>query len=136
VQSCMSLLKATSTFGLGRRRWSSPQQCYLHCLHTFDCFLPQNRLHTHTHNRLTALRLRQPRWAGTRRNIHPLTSLVVIRHPLSTNCFLPNWRKSCVCQQCDKSMTFPGLDGLAVLEVATAIIFWHGLMHINPVMPT
>jgi len=28
----MPLLTATSTFGLGRRRWSSPQQCYLHCL--------------------------------------------------------------------------------------------------------
>jgi len=28
----MPLLTATSTFGLGRRCWSS-QQCYLHCLH-------------------------------------------------------------------------------------------------------
>jgi len=28
----MPLLAATSAFGLGRRRWSSPQQCYLHCL--------------------------------------------------------------------------------------------------------
>ena len=28
------LLMATSTFGLGRRRWPSPQQCYLHCLRT------------------------------------------------------------------------------------------------------
>ena len=27
-------MTATSTFGLGRRRWSSPQQCYLHCLRT------------------------------------------------------------------------------------------------------
>jgi len=27
----MPLLMATSTFRLGRRRWSSPQQCYLHC---------------------------------------------------------------------------------------------------------
>ena len=27
-------LKAASTFGLGRRRWSSPQKCYVHCLHT------------------------------------------------------------------------------------------------------
>ena len=27
-------LKATSTFGLGRRRYSSPQRCYLHCLRT------------------------------------------------------------------------------------------------------
>ena len=30
----MPLLTATSAFGLGRRRWSSPQQCYLHCLRT------------------------------------------------------------------------------------------------------
>ena len=28
------LLTATSAFGLGRRRWSSPQQCNLHCLCT------------------------------------------------------------------------------------------------------
>jgi len=32
--ACMPLLTATSASGLGRRRWSSPQQCYLHCLHT------------------------------------------------------------------------------------------------------
>ena len=37
----MPLLTATSTFGLVRIRWSSPQQCYLHCLciftlHSFD----------------------------------------------------------------------------------------------------
>jgi len=31
----MPLLTGTSAFGLGRRRWSSPQQCYLHCLRTF-----------------------------------------------------------------------------------------------------
>jgi len=30
----MPLLTATSAFGLGRTRWSSPQQCYLHCLRT------------------------------------------------------------------------------------------------------
>jgi len=30
----MPLLMATSAFGLGRRCWSSPQQCYLHCLCT------------------------------------------------------------------------------------------------------
>ena len=30
----MPLLMATSTFGLGRRCWSSAQQCYLHYLHT------------------------------------------------------------------------------------------------------
>ena len=32
--ACMPLLMAASAFGLGRRHWSSPQQCYLHCLHT------------------------------------------------------------------------------------------------------
>jgi len=31
----MALLTATSAFGLGTRCWSSPQQCYLHCLCTF-----------------------------------------------------------------------------------------------------
>ena len=40
--------------------------------------------HTHTHT--TVLRLcgfcsGQPRWAGTRRNIHPLTLILVINHP-------------------------------------------------------
>ena len=34
VTAHMPLLTATSTFGLGRRRWSSPQQCYLYCLRT------------------------------------------------------------------------------------------------------
>jgi len=39
----------------------------------------------HTHVRTTVLRLfgfgpRQPGWAGTRRNIHPLTLIVVINH--------------------------------------------------------
>ena len=32
----MPLLAATSAFALGRRRWSSPQQCYLHCLRTLS----------------------------------------------------------------------------------------------------
>ena len=32
----MPLLMATSTFGLWRRRWSSPQQCYLHSLYLCD----------------------------------------------------------------------------------------------------
>jgi len=29
--------------------------------------------------------LGQHRWAGTRRNVHPLTSFMVISHPLSTS---------------------------------------------------
>ena len=49
------LLQATSAFGLGRRRWSSPRQCYLQCLHQ------------HTHTRLMALFPGLPGSAGTRK---------------------------------------------------------------------
>ena len=40
---------------------------------------------TYTQNRLTALCMRLTGWAGTRRNSHPLTPILVIRHPLSTS---------------------------------------------------
>jgi len=48
--------------------------------------LPSNQQHTHT----TVLRLSwlcpgQPRWARTRRNIHPFTPIVVIDHHLSAS---------------------------------------------------
>jgi len=35
----MPLLMAISTLGLGRKRWSSLQHCYLHCLRTLVCML-------------------------------------------------------------------------------------------------
>ena len=38
----------------------------------------------HTHNHLTTLCPGLPGWAGTRRNIHPLTPILIIGHPLST----------------------------------------------------
>ena len=38
-----------------------------------------------THNHLTSLCPGLPRWAGTRRNIHPLTPILIIKHPLSTS---------------------------------------------------
>jgi len=34
LPSCPCWRHPTSTFGLARRCWSSPQQCCLHCLHT------------------------------------------------------------------------------------------------------
>ena len=42
----MPLLTATSTFGLGRRCWSSPQQCYPHDLNT----LAYNIINEHPFN--------------------------------------------------------------------------------------
>ena len=52
------------------------------CLQAFSSATSRARTHTHT----TVLRLcgicpAQPGWAGTRRNIHPLTLIVVINHP-------------------------------------------------------
>jgi len=37
--------------------------------------------HTRTHDRFTAVCPGLPGWAGTRRNIHPLTPLLLINHP-------------------------------------------------------
>ena len=51
-----------------------------------SCLPLLNITHTHTHTHTTVLRLcwicpGQPGWAGTRRNIYPLTLIVVINHP-------------------------------------------------------
>jgi len=57
--------------------------------------------HTHKHTHTTILQLSgfylvEPRWAGTRRNIHPLTSVVIVTHALSTSsiCYDP-WHPPC-----------------------------------------
>jgi len=41
--------------------------------------------HTHTHTQPFNCTLGLPRWAGTRRNIHSLTPILIIRHSLSTS---------------------------------------------------
>jgi len=57
--------------------------------------------HTHTHTHTTILRLYgfcpgQPVWACTRRNIHPLTPIVVITHPLSaSSIYYDPWHPPC-----------------------------------------
>jgi len=43
----MPLLTATSAFGLGRRRWSFPQQPYLHCLRICILYLSSVRESVH-----------------------------------------------------------------------------------------
>ena len=42
-------------------------------------------VYTHTHNLLTALCPGLHWWVTTRQNIHPLTPILIIRHPLSTS---------------------------------------------------
>ena len=52
----------------------------------------------HTHNRFTALWIcpGQPGSAGTRRNIHPLSPIVVISHPLSaSSVYYDPWHPPC-----------------------------------------
>ena len=46
--ACMPLLTATSTFGLGRRRWSSPQQCCVRCLRTSPYLMQSNWLNNYS----------------------------------------------------------------------------------------
>jgi len=51
----------------------------------YNLFTQLCNTRTHTHNRLTALCPGLPEWAGARRNSHPLTPVLVIKHPLSTS---------------------------------------------------
>ena len=43
------------------------------------------RTYIYPHNRLTVHCPRLPEWAGTRRNSHLLTAILIIRNPLSTS---------------------------------------------------
>jgi len=82
----------TASFGLTGETAQVPNNM---CMHT--------RMHawTHTHTHTTVLRLYgfcpgQPRWAGTRRNIHPLTPIMVISHPLSASSIYHDpWHPAC-----------------------------------------
>jgi len=52
----------------------------------------------HTHNRLTlsGFCLGQPGWAGARRNVHPLTPILVISRPLyASSIYYDQWHPSC-----------------------------------------
>jgi len=55
-----------------------------------QCTHARTHTHTHTHTHTTVLQLSefspgQPGWASTRINIHPLTPIMVISHPLSAS---------------------------------------------------
>ena len=68
----------------------------------------QNMTHTHTHNRLTALCPELPGWAGTWRNIHPLTPILIIKHPLSTfSIYYDPWHPPCSISVLDSPLLQP-----------------------------
>jgi len=69
--------------------------------------LPQY-LHTHTHNRLMAFCLGLPGYAGTRRNIHPLTPILIIGHPLSSSSIDNDpWHPFCSVYELDSPLGQP-----------------------------
>ena len=84
---------------------------------------------TNTHTQSTMLRLSglcpgQPGWAGTRRNIHPLTPIVVINHPLSASSIYHNpWHPLC-------SIYMPALypQSLSTFSLVY-LLAWHPPFH-------
>jgi len=64
--------------------------------------------HTHTHNRLTAFCPGLPGHARTRRNIHPLTPILIIGHPLSSSSIYNNpWQPLCSVYELDSPLVQP-----------------------------
>ena len=106
------------------------RQCYVklwQLIHN-DILLYFLSAHTHTHT--TVLQLcgicpRQPGWAGTRRNIHPLTHIMVISHPLSASSIYYDPRKP-TCSNYMPDNLFPQ----TVSKFSLVYLFiWHPPLH-------
>jgi len=94
--------------------------------------------HTHTHTQtyilwLSGFCLGQPGWAGTRRNIHPLTPIMVISHPLSvSSIYYDPWHPPCsiyvpdsLLAQCTNSIqVFFGLPHVLAPSTSYSIHFF------------
>ena len=74
-----------------------------------DVTSPHHRqIDTHTHNRLTTFCPGLPGWAGTRGNIHPLTPILMIGHPLSSSSIYNNpWHPFCSVYELDSPLGQP-----------------------------
>jgi len=69
--------------------------------------------------------LGQPGWAGTRRNIHPLTSIVVINHPLSASSIYYNpWHPHTIQFMCLR-VFFHNLSKFSLVY----LLAWHPPLH-------
>jgi len=100
----LHLLRSIASFLYNLHTWQSfcttSLQVYL-LFWQLDFTETHTHTQTHTDTRRHILRLSgfcsgQPRWAGNRRNIHPLTPIVVMSHPLSASsiCYDP-WHPPC-----------------------------------------
>jgi len=90
------------------------------------CLLPSLASTTTTVLRLYGFCPGQPVWAGTRRNIHPLTPIVVINHPLSvSSIYYDPWHPRCSVYMPD-SLFAQSLSNKFSLVYLSA---WHPPLH-------
>ena len=77
---------------------TSPKTFDMQKMHTAHAYCVPKTCTGHTHTtilQLSGLCPGQPGWSSTRRNIHPLTTIVVISHPLSaSSIYLTIWTKN------------------------------------------
>jgi len=92
--------------------------------------------HTHTQTHTTILLLSrfypgQPGWASSRRNIHPLTHIVVIDHPLSaSSIYYDLWHPLCSIYVHDSLSTI-SLQVFFGLEIDWMSVHWHSKNIVN-----
>ena len=109
-----------------------------HYLWTFFCYMwpvinttfTHTHTHTYTHTHTTILWLSRfclglPRWDGTRRNIHPLTPIIIISHPLpASSIYCDPWHPPC---------SIYGPDSLFAQPVSKSslvyLCVWHPPLH-------
>jgi len=108
-----------------RHYWT---QCRIPLYHTHTHGMSRRHTHTRTHTNilwLSGFCPGQPGWARTRRNIHPLTPIVVISHPLSASSIYYNPRHPpCLSYVPDK--IFP--QSLSEFS-SVYLLAWHPLLH-------
>jgi len=103
----------------------------LKCIGQFplDFLFRQRITYTHSHNRFTAIWILsgKPGWAGTIRNIHPLTPIVVISHPLSASSIYYDPRHSSCSIYVPDSLFPQSLSKFSLIY----LLAWHPQLH-NP----
>ena len=110
------------------QKWWCTYRCskYGCCPFQLVSVTPPLWIHTHTNVlQLSGFCLGQPRWAGTRRNIHPLTLIVAISHPLSaSSIYYDPWHPPCSIYMPDS--LFPQ----SISKFSSVYLFaWHPPLH-------